>query len=88
MAALAQRNLRLRDTIASALTRTAQEHGIALPLGVEELATALLSLGIGIGVQRSLDPGVPVRVLSDVVRALAGLPVPDDPLVSDSGPTA
>lgn len=88
MAALAQRNLRLRETIASALTRTAQEHGIALPLGVEELATALLSLGIGIGVQRSLDPGVPVRVLSDVVRALAGLPVPDSPLLPDSGPTA
>ena len=87
-AALAQRNLRLRDTIAAALTRTAQEHAIALPLPVEELATALLSIGIGIGVQRSLDHDVPVRVLSDVVRALAGLPLPDNRLVPDSGPLA
>jgi AcrR family transcriptional regulator len=87
-AALAQRNLRLRDTIAAALTRTAQEHGITLPLPVEGLATALLSIGIGIGVQRSLDHDVPVRVLSDVVRALAGLPLPDNRFVPDSGPLA
>jgi len=87
-AALAQRNLRLRGTIASALTRTAEEHGIVLPLSVDELATALLSLGIGIGVQRSLDHEIPVRVLSDVVRALAGLPIPGPTLVPESGPLA
>ena len=46
---------------------------------------ALLSLGIGLGVQRALNPELRVQVLSDVIRVMAGLPVPpalthrDDP---------
>jgi AcrR family transcriptional regulator len=74
--ALEERNLRLRRTIGEALARTCEEQGVQLPMDVAEVATALLSLGIGLGLQRSLDPQIPVHVLSDVVRVIAGLPVP------------
>jgi AcrR family transcriptional regulator len=36
----------------------------------EEVATALLSLGIGLGMQRVIDPSIPVDVLIKTLRAL------------------
>lgn len=75
--ALEERNLRLRRMIADALGRTSEEHGLQLSMSFDDAASALLSLGIGLGLQRSLDPHVPVHVLSDVVRVIAGLTVPD-----------
>jgi AcrR family transcriptional regulator len=74
--ALEERNLRLRRMIGDALRRTCAEQGIELAMEIDDVAGALLSLGIGLGLLRSLDPGVPVHVLSDVVRVMAGLPVP------------
>jgi hypothetical protein len=43
-------------------------------MDVDDLASALLSLGIGLGVQRALNPELRVQVLSDVIRVMAGLP--------------
>jgi hypothetical protein len=47
---------------------------------VHEVAAALLSLGIGLGLQRSVNPTLPVQVLSDVARVLVGdAPSPSAP---------
>lgn len=73
--ALEARNVRIRQMIAEALRTTSQRHGLPLPMDEGDLASALLSLGIGLGVQRALDPGLRVQVLSDVIRVMAGLPV-------------
>jgi len=37
-----------------------------------DCATALLSLGVGLDVQRAIDPEVGVSVLPNVIRLLAG----------------
>ena len=73
-AALEERNLRIRRMIAEALTTTCERHGLTLPMDEDDLASALLSLGIGLGVQRALNPELRVQVLSDVIRVMAGLP--------------
>lgn len=73
--ALQERNDRIRGLIAGALADTCERHGLTLPMDVDDLASALLSLGIGLGVQRALNPGLRVQVLSDVIRVMTGLPV-------------
>ena len=75
--ALAERNQRIRTMVAGALRATCEQHGLRLPMAVDDVADALFSLGVGLGLQRALTPDVPVHVLSDVVRVVAGLPVPD-----------
>ena len=75
-AALDQRNRRISQMIEGALRRTAAELGLELPMAAGDAASALFSLGIGLGIQRSLNPEIPVHVLSDVVRLIAGMPVP------------
>jgi hypothetical protein len=49
---------------------------LELAMSFEDAAGALLSLGIGLGLQRSLSAELPVHVLSDVVRVVAGVPLP------------
>ena len=75
--ALQARNARIRGLIAAALTRTCEEHGLRLPMAYGDAANALFSLGVGLGLQRSLDPELDVHVLSDMVRVIAGVPVPE-----------
>ncbi|QWF78277.1 TetR/AcrR family transcriptional regulator [Amycolatopsis sp. CA-230715] len=69
---LALRSKAIRDTIAGILTAHAGHLGLTLPMSAEDTATALLSLGIGLGVQRAVDPGVSAVVLTDVIRLFAG----------------
>ena len=71
-AELASRDKAIRDSIAGLLTGFAERFGITLPMPADDAATALLSLGIGLGVQRAIDPSIPVRVLPDVMRLFAG----------------
>ena len=75
-AALEDRNRRIRDLIADVLRGTCDQHGLELPMPVDAAAHALLSLGIGLGLQRAIDPALSVQVLSDVVRVIVGVPVP------------
>lgn len=42
----------------------------------EDVARALLSLGIGLGVQRFVEGAPSIRVLTDTMRVLLGLRVP------------
>jgi AcrR family transcriptional regulator len=74
--ALGERNRRIRGVIAEALRRSCDEQGLELAMSFEDAAGALLSLGIGLGLQRSLSAELPVHVLSDVVRVVAGVPLP------------
>lgn len=69
---LAQRNAAIRMAVTGLLTEHAQEFGIELPMPAEDCATALLSLGVGLGVQRAIDPEVGVAVLPGVIFLLAG----------------
>ncbi|WP_329065330.1 TetR/AcrR family transcriptional regulator [Amycolatopsis sp. NBC_01480] len=71
-AELASRDKAIRDTIADLLAGYAERFGITLPMPAGDAATALLSLGIGLGVQRAIDPAIPVHVLPDVIRLFAG----------------
>lgn len=52
---LAERNARIRDAVTVLLTEHAKVLGIELPMPAEDCATAVLSLGVGPGVQRALD---------------------------------
>lgn len=72
--ALHERDQSLHAVIAGALERTCAQHGLVPLLPLDEVAAALLSIGIGLGLQRSVNPALPVRVLSDVARALVGDP--------------
>jgi AcrR family transcriptional regulator len=67
-AELAARDKAIRDTIAGLLTGYAERFGITLPMSADDAATALLSLGI----QRAIDPTIPVSVLPDVIRLFSG----------------
>lgn len=70
--ALAIRSRAIRDTIAQLITVQADQLGIAPPIPADAVATALLSLGIGLGVQRAIDPSIQVSVLTDAIRLVAG----------------
>ncbi len=72
-AELAARDKAIRDTIAGLLTDYAERFEITLPMSADDAATALLSLGIGLGVRRAIDPSIPVSVLPDVIRLFAGV---------------
>lgn len=53
--------------------------GARLPLPAEDAARSILSLGVGLGIQRALDPTVSARIVTDNLRALLrlGSPLPD-----------
>ncbi|UVS77417.1 TetR/AcrR family transcriptional regulator [Actinokineospora sp. UTMC 2448] len=72
-AELAARDKAVRGAI-EALARDWAERTGPAGLPPADLATALLSLGIGLGIQRVIDPGIPVRVLTDTLRALLAAP--------------
>lgn len=73
-AQLAIRDEAIRDALAGLLGAHADRLSVTLPLPAADCATALLSLGIGLGVQRAVDPSIPVRVLPDIIRILVSRP--------------
>ena len=69
---IAERNAQIRDAVTALLEQHAKEFGITLPMPAADCATPVLSLGVGLGVQRAIDPEVGVAVLPSVIRLLAG----------------
>lgn len=69
---LASRDKVIRELIAALITANSEEFGVSLPMSADDAATALLSLDIGLGLQRAVDPTIPVTVLTDVIRAFTG----------------
>jgi AcrR family transcriptional regulator len=73
-AELTTRETAVRDLVRHLLEITAQELGVTPAMPPERAANLLLSLGIGLGVRRMVDPAVDVTVLTDMVRLLLGAP--------------
>ncbi|MGH3433165.1 MAG: TetR/AcrR family transcriptional regulator [Thermocrispum sp.] len=65
---LAVRDKGIRDLIAALVSANSEEFGVDLPLPAADVATVLLSLGIGLGLQRTIDPSIPASLLTDVLR--------------------
>ena len=68
---LARRHQEVRGRVAALIAAWASAHRVALPLPAEDIGVALLSLGVGLGVQRAIDPTLPVRTLATGLRLLA-----------------
>jgi AcrR family transcriptional regulator len=76
-----RRNDQLRDELATRLNAlvgvisTALETADDLDTRVPpaEAAVAMLALGVGVGLFRSIDPGIPVAGMISALRAIAGL---------------
>ncbi|WP_435829670.1 TetR/AcrR family transcriptional regulator [Nocardia neocaledoniensis] len=67
---LAARRRSMTALLGSLVQVQADEMGFELPIPAEDAALQLLSLGIGLGVQRAIDPEMPVRALVDMLRGL------------------
>jgi AcrR family transcriptional regulator len=70
---LAERLTAVQQVVESAVANVAGGTG-SPPMTTSEAAVALLCLGVGLGLFRSIDPGMPVGALVNTVRVLAGLP--------------
>ncbi|MFD6456319.1 TetR/AcrR family transcriptional regulator, partial [Nocardia sp. NPDC060220] len=66
---LAERRRTLTAMLASVIQTQADQLGLELPLSAEDAALQLLSLGIGLGVQRAIDPELPVSAIVDLLRS-------------------
>ena len=67
---LAGRRRELTTAIAGLIEQQATDLGLTLPSPAEDAAVQLLSLGIGLGVQRAFDPDLSVTSLVDLLRSL------------------
>ncbi|MBB5914822.1 AcrR family transcriptional regulator [Nocardia transvalensis] len=60
----------VRGTVAALLQNLAAATGLRLPMPAEDAATTVLSMGLGLGIQRAIDPSLPAGLITDAVRAL------------------
>ncbi|MTE11742.1 TetR/AcrR family transcriptional regulator [Nocardia aurantiaca] len=60
----------VRGTVAAQLRALADSTDMALPMPADDAATAVLSLGLGLGIQRAIDPSLPARLITDALRAM------------------
>ncbi|MDQ4113568.1 MAG: TetR/AcrR family transcriptional regulator [Actinomycetota bacterium] len=67
---LAARRRELTAAVAGLIEQQAADLGLTLSSPAEEAAVQLLSLGIGLGVQRAFDPALSVTSLVDLLRSL------------------
>ncbi|MEV0293432.1 TetR/AcrR family transcriptional regulator [Nocardia sp. NPDC050710] len=63
----------VRGAIAAQLHTLADSLGVELPMPAEDAATSVLSLGLGLGIQRAIDPTVSAQLITDAVRLLITL---------------
>jgi AcrR family transcriptional regulator len=79
----ARRNAELRSELAGRVDAILQMLATAaesaenadLKMPGRETATAMLALGIGLGLLRSIDPAIPVNGLIDTLRLVSGQPL-------------
>jgi AcrR family transcriptional regulator len=71
---LAARVTGLTELIAAGVRTLAETGDAQLAMPAEEIGVALLSLGVGLGVFRSIQPKLPVGALVNTLRVLTGLP--------------
>ncbi|MEV0252053.1 TetR/AcrR family transcriptional regulator [Nocardia sp. NPDC050712] len=66
----------VRGAIAAQLQTLADSLRLELPMPAEDAATSVLSLGLGLGIQRAIDPTISARLITDAVRLLVSLGAP------------
>ncbi len=67
---LVKRHREIREAIAQLVRQVTTEAGLGDVIDADHAATALLSLGIGLGTLRSLDHTINVGVFADTMRAM------------------
>ncbi|MFF0491148.1 TetR/AcrR family transcriptional regulator [Nocardia sp. NPDC004068] len=60
----------VRGTVAAQLHALAGDLGVELPMAAEDAATLVLSTGLGLGIQRAVDPSLSARLITAAVRGL------------------
>ncbi|AEF42172.1 Putative TetR family transcriptional regulator [Hoyosella subflava DQS3-9A1] len=60
----------IRRVITQLVAAAVESYNLDLDMPAEDVATALLSLGIGLGLQRAIDPTVSAQILTDTIRAM------------------
>ncbi|MFD4355768.1 TetR/AcrR family transcriptional regulator [Nocardia sp. NPDC058519] len=66
---LAERRRTLTTMLATVIQTQSDQLGLELSMSAEDAALQLLSLGIGLGVQRAIDPELPVSAIVDLLRS-------------------
>ncbi|MDV7353616.1 TetR/AcrR family transcriptional regulator [Rhodococcus oxybenzonivorans] len=59
-----------RDIAVNLLTSFTESLGVTLPMPAEDAASSILGLGVGLGIQRAIDPTISARVVTDSLRVL------------------
>lgn len=72
--ALKARHREISGAIETLIRQVTEEAGVELRMPADRAATALLSLGIGLGALRSIDHTVDVSVFTDAMRSLLRTP--------------
>lgn len=67
---LVKRHREITGALAQLISRIVAEEQLDLKMTPTQVATALLSLGIGLGAMRSLDPSIDVDVFGELIRGL------------------
>ncbi|MFE5707141.1 TetR/AcrR family transcriptional regulator [Rhodococcus koreensis] len=52
--------------------------GVVLPVPAQDAASSILSLGVGLGIQRAIDPTISARVVTDNLRVLLAVSQPSE----------
>ena len=52
--------------------------GVVLPVPTQDAASSILSLGVGLGIQRAIDPTISARVVTDNLRVLLAVSQPSE----------
>jgi AcrR family transcriptional regulator len=60
----------VRGAVAAQVQSLADTVGISLPMSAQDAASAILSMGIGLGMQRAIDPSIPAGLITDALRLL------------------
>ncbi|MFI5777377.1 TetR/AcrR family transcriptional regulator [Nocardia sp. NPDC051570] len=60
----------VRGMVAAQLGTLAGDLGVNLPLPAEDAATLMLSAGLGLGIQRAVDPSLSARLITEAVGML------------------
>lgn len=69
---LVKRHREIIDGLTELITTVVEQEGVEVALEPRQIATALLSLGIGLGAMRSLDSTLDVDVFGGIIRSLLG----------------
>lgn len=63
----------VRGVAANMLETLVTTENLTLPISAEDAASSMLSLGIGLGIQRAIDPSISAQLITDGLRMLLTL---------------